>query len=234
VARIEQGAASRLTVGTLERVAAAVGARVVCRLSWNGEALDRLLDESHADVVERTVRLLQASGWVVATEVSFNFYCDRGAVDILAFHAATAVLLVVEVKSVVPDLLATLATLDRKVRLGRPIASTRGWTPRAVAALLVIRDDRTSRRRVAAHAATLQAAYPGRGRAVRSWLAAPNRSAPMRGLLFVTSDHQAVTGQRVRRRSTVRRASSTVANWQMTARARICHGSGASRPSEGR
>jgi hypothetical protein len=130
VARIEQGAASRLTVGTLERVAAAVGARVVCRLSWNGEALDPLLDESHADVVERTVRLLQASGWVVATEVSFNIYGDRGAVDILAFHSAAAVLLVVEVKSVVPDLQATLATLDRKVTLGRPIASARGWTPR--------------------------------------------------------------------------------------------------------
>ena len=33
----------------------ALGARLDCRLLWNGEALDRLLDESHAALVETVV-----------------------------------------------------------------------------------------------------------------------------------------------------------------------------------
>ena len=118
VGRIERGHADRVTVATLDKVAAALGGRVTCRLTWNGEGLDRLLDAEHAAIVEAVVRALRAADWLVATEVSFSIYGERGSIDVLAFHPSARVLLVVEVKSVVPDVQATLVTLDRKERVG--------------------------------------------------------------------------------------------------------------------
>jgi len=200
IARIEQGNAARLTIETLEKASRPLGARVVCRLSWNGEALDRLLDADHARIVEQVVHRLLAGGWLVATEVSFNIFGERGSVDILAFHTTTRALLVVEVKSVVPDVQATLVTLDRKERLAFDIARDRGWHAVTVGRLLVIRDDRTARRRIEQHGATFGNAFPDRIAAVRRWLKTPDPRQPLRGLWFLTSDTQAVARQRVRAR----------------------------------
>jgi transcriptional regulator with XRE-family HTH domain len=199
IARIEQGHADKVTVETLETVAAALDARVTCRLSWNGEGLDRLLDRDHATIVEEVVRILRVADWLVATEVSFNVYGERGSIDILAFHVPTRVLLVVEVKSVVPDVQATLVTLDRKERLAMQIARDRGWHAIAVARLLVIRDGRTSQRRVEQHAATFGNAFPDRIGQVRRQLRKPDPRQPLRGLWFLSIETQAVAGQRARR-----------------------------------
>jgi transcriptional regulator with XRE-family HTH domain len=117
IARIERGHADRTTVRTLIRVAEALGASLSVRLLWHGEGLDLLLDAAHADLTDLVLRLLRDTGWDVATEVSFNVRGDRGIIDILAFHSATGALLVIEVKTVVPDLQGMLGTLDRKVRV---------------------------------------------------------------------------------------------------------------------
>src|SRR5437588_727528 len=98
VARVELGGAGRLKVETLDRISGAMSARLELRLLWNGEALDRLLDEAHATLVEWLTRLLVYAGWVVAPEVSFSIFGERGSIDLLAFHEAAGVLLVVEVK----------------------------------------------------------------------------------------------------------------------------------------
>ena len=201
VARIEQGRADRATVATLDRVAAALGARVACRLLWQGEGLDRLLDADHAATVEAVVRALLGDGWLVATEVSFNIWGERGSIDILAFHPATRILLVIEVKSVVPDVQATLVTLDRKERLALEITSGRGWDAIAVARMLVIRDDRTARRRIEEHAATFGNAFPDRIGRIRAWLRAPDPTRPLRGLWFLSPGPQAVTKRRAHRPS---------------------------------
>ena len=76
--RTERGRADRVAVHVLVTVAAALGARIDVRLLWQGEGLDRLLDAGHADLVERTLELLTASDWLVATEVSFNVRGERG------------------------------------------------------------------------------------------------------------------------------------------------------------
>ena len=199
IARIEMGHASRVTVETLEKVARPLGARVLCRLIWQGEGLDRLLDANHAAIVEQMVRILSGLGWEVATEVSFNHFGERGSIDVLAFHLETRVLLVVEVKSVVPDVQATLVTLDRKERLALEIARDRGWNGVAVGKLLVIRDERTARRRIAQHAATFGTAFPDRIARIRAWIRRPEPARPLRGLWFLTSDSQAIARQRVRR-----------------------------------
>lgn len=208
ISRVERGGADRLTVRTLGRVADALGARLECRLLWNGEALDRLLDEAHAALVETFVRWLASLGWEMATEVSFSIQGERGSIDILAFHPSTATLLVVEAKSVVPDVQATFVALDRKTRLAGEIARGRGWRPSRLGRLLVVRDDRTARRRVSAHTATFASAFPARGWAVRGWLRDPAGSpaaagdrSPFSGLLFLPGARQAGARHRVAARS---------------------------------
>lgn len=195
IGRIERGSAERVAVHTLVRVAAAVDARIHLRLLWQGEGLDRLLDSRHADLVELTIRLLANADWTVAAEVSFSIRGERGSNDVMAFHPMTGSLLVVEVKSVVPDLQAMLAGLDRKRRLAREIARQRGWSATSVAKILVLPSDRTARRRVQMAAATLRSALPARTLEVRRWLRRP--LTPLEGILFVTDGHQAGTRHRV-------------------------------------
>ncbi len=116
------------------------------------------------------MRLLSDADWLSATEVSFNIDRERGSIDILAFHPSTGALLVVEVKSVVPDLQSMLHGIDRKARVARQVARERGWEVTSVSRLLILPDDRTSRRRVETHAATFDAALPARTVEVKRWL----------------------------------------------------------------
>ena len=204
ISRIERGDIKNVQVGDLERVAAALGATLDMRLRWHGEALDRLLDEDHARLVDIVVVLLRDAGWDVAVEASFSIWGERGSVDVLAWHPGTRVVLVVEVKSVVPDNQAMLVALDRKARLAPALADTRGWKPAAVARLLVVGDSAVSRRRIARLASTYDVALPARGRDVRRWLRAP--VGPLAGVLFVayvppgSTIHGLAGRQRVRRR----------------------------------
>ena len=198
IARVEHGHAACVTVEALEKVAKPLGARVLCRLAWNGEGLDRLLDADHASVVEQVVQTLHKSDWVVATEVSFNIWGERGSIDVLAFHPQTRALLVIEVKSVVPDVQATLVTLDRKERLAAQIARDRQWHAASVSRLLVIRDSRTARWRIDEHAATFGNAFPDRIARIRAWLRAPAAAESLRGLWFLSNESQAIARQRVR------------------------------------
>ena len=126
VAAVEGGV--RTDFGSsLIAITAALGGYLSVRILYQGEALDRLRDRRHAALIDAMVRRLRADGWDVVTEVSFNLYGERGSIDILAFHAATRALLVIEVKTVVPDVGGMLSTLDRKVRLAPDIARERGW-----------------------------------------------------------------------------------------------------------
>jgi transcriptional regulator with XRE-family HTH domain len=193
--RLERGRADRVAVATLVRIAAELGATVDVRVLWHGEGLDRLLDAAHADITDAVLRLLRDAGWEVATEVSFNVRGDRGTIDILAFHRPTGSLLVVEIKSVVPDLQAMLGTLDRKARVTGSFAEQRGWRATAISRLLVLPDDRTARRRIAQHEATFAAALPSRTAAVRRWIKRP--VGRLAGVLFLSDVHQVSTRHRV-------------------------------------
>jgi transcriptional regulator with XRE-family HTH domain len=188
IQRIERGGADSVNGGALRRVAAALGARFEQRLLWQGEALDRLLDEDHARLVDGVVRWLRSHGWEAVPEVTFAIYGERGSIDILAFHPATGSLLVVEVKTVVPDMQGMLSTLDRKVRLAPRIARDRGWTVRTTSRLLVLPEDSTVRRRVTALQATVDAILPSRTVAARRWAANP--TGPFAGVAFLrTATH---------------------------------------------
>lgn len=196
IARVELGRGDRVTYRTLDRIAQALGARLRSWLDWNGEAMDRLLDAEHASLVESVAARFRAAGWEVAAEVTFAIRGERGSVDLMAWHTATRVLLIVEVKSVVPDMQAMLVAIDRKVRLGREIASGRGWQALAVGRLLAVGTSRTARRRVEEHRATFDAEFPERFMAVRSYLAAPSAARPLRALIFVSGSPRLTTRHR--------------------------------------
>ncbi len=204
IARLERGQAEQVTLQRLVGVTAKLGATLHVRVLWHGEALDRLLDASHADLMDAVLRLLRDAAWQVATEVSFNDFGDRGTIDILAFHPATGSLLVIEIKSVVPDLQAMLGMLDRKVRIAPTIARDRGWQVATVSRLLVLPEDRTARRRVERHGAIFESALPQRTAAVRRWLKAPVKA--IAGILFLSDVRHVSTRHRVGKRQRSDRA----------------------------
>lgn len=183
IVEIEAGRGDRISADRLIRVIAALGGYLSIRVQYQGEGLDRLRDRRHAALVDRMVERLRDGGWEVATEVSFNSFGERGSIDILAFERTSGALLVIEVKSVVPDVGGMLATLDRKVRLSRELAEARGWQPRVIGRLLVLAEGTTQRRRVEDHAATFDNAFPSRNVEVNRWLQAPYGS--FAGLLFL-------------------------------------------------
>ena len=199
VSRAERGQVRHLTIRTIDRIAEALGARSSLRLYWHGEDLDRLLDAAHAGLVEQVVVLLAAHGWQVVPEATFSEFGERGSIDVLAYHPRFGALLIIEVKSVVPDMQAMLGGIDRKVRLGPKLAGRRGWRVRSVSRLLVLEEDRTSRRRLEAHGATVSAVMPLGSRAVRRWIAAP--TGPVGGVLFLPASPRTTTRRRVGRES---------------------------------
>ena len=198
ISRIERGRVRELSVGCLANVAAALEADLDVRLKWHGEELDRLIDAAHADLVERTVRLLRRFGWETRTEFTFNVRGERGSVDILAWRQAPRIVLVGEVKSRMADSQATNASLDRKTRLAPIYARELGWNAASVGRLLVLPEGRTARRHIAAHAATFASVLPVRGRDVGRWLRDPQPGARFGGPLFMADAHQASARRRVR------------------------------------
>lgn len=185
VSRAERGKLAELKVGTLRSIATALDADLVISIRWRGAELDRLLDEGHAALAGRVARMLEDLGWEVHPEVSYSVYGERGSIDLLAWHAHTRTLLVVEIKTELASLEATVRKLDEKVRLAPAVADERfGWRPRGIAHLLVLPASSTPRRQVRRHAAVLDKAFPVRGTVVREWLAAP--AGAIGGLMFAS------------------------------------------------
>ena len=193
--RIERGSGDALSVRVLTRVAGGRGARIRVTLLWQGEELDRLLDGDHARLVDWIVARLREAGWVVVPEATFAIRGERGSIDVLAWHPPSGRVLVVEVKSVVPDVQATLSGIDRKARLAPTVSRERGWTVRDVSRVLVLPADRTARRRVDLFAATFDQAFPARTVELRCWVEHPDRA--IAGVWFVPHATQAGARHRV-------------------------------------
>jgi len=93
--------------------------------------------------VDQVVRRLDRAGWDPIVEASFAIRGERGSIDVFARHRSTNTILVVEVKSVVPDAQAMLHALDRKTRLAAEIARAQAGR----ASLLAACSSSASRRR---------------------------------------------------------------------------------------
>jgi transcriptional regulator with XRE-family HTH domain len=174
VSLVERGAVDRLALRTVRRLFEALEASVELDLRWRRGELDRLLDRRHASLVEGTVRWLRRAGWLVEVEASYAIYGERGSIDVLAFEPRSLTLLVVEVKSELAAVEATVRKLDEKVRHAAAIARSRfGWRADTAVRLLVLPATTTSRRRVRDHEATFETVFPMRGAVLRRWLRNP-------------------------------------------------------------
>jgi transcriptional regulator with XRE-family HTH domain len=191
VSLIERGHSDKASLPAIQAVASAVDARLVLEIRWRAGDLDRLTDAGHARLTGAFARRLRDLGWEVRIEVTYTIRGRSGSVDILGWHAATCVLLVVEIKTSIASGEAALRKLDEKVRIASELARERfGWHPVAVGRLLAIEDTSTNRRRLANHDSFLDAALPTSGSAIRRWLASPVGAVDGRTFLS-TSDHAA-------------------------------------------
>jgi transcriptional regulator with XRE-family HTH domain len=173
VSDVERGHLERVALGTLHDLAAGVDARASVGLSWRAGDLDRLTDERHAALAEVVARLLRALGWEVHAEVTFSIDGERGSIDLLAWHATTRSLLVVEIKTELTSVEATLRAHDTKHRLARVVAGRFGWRPATISRLIVLPDGSTARRRVSRLAALVGPSMTTDAWRVRAWLRAP-------------------------------------------------------------
>lgn len=183
VSDFERGQLGGMRFEDVRAMLAVVDARLVVTVSWRGGLLDRLLDEGHAAIVNAVSARLRADGWDVLPEATYSIYRERGSIDILAWHAESRTLLVVEVKTEITSAEELLRRHDEKVRLGPQICRERfNASPTSVGRLLVIADTGANRRRVARLDAMLSPVYPRRGASLTAWLRRP--SGPTGGLLF--------------------------------------------------
>jgi transcriptional regulator with XRE-family HTH domain len=190
VSRIELGESRRIAWADLVAVAESLDARLELDLRWRGEALDRLIDESHAALVDRLVGIYRDCGWEVAVEASFSVYGERGSIDVFARQPEVQVVAVNEVKASIGEAGATVMGIDRKSRLAPLLARERGWTCLAVARFLVAAADPTSRHRIREHDDLFRAALPARTRACLDWIRRPTRQAPS-GIIFLADSRPA-------------------------------------------
>ncbi len=198
VSRFEAGFLAGMSVGTCRKVAAAAGIELwlTPRSPRLGD-VERLIDRRHAALVDAVVGFLRVAGWEVTTEYSFNHYGDRGCVDVLAWHPLARALLIVEVKSELRDIQATLHALDVKVRVvpGR-VREEKNWAVASVGSVLVLPALSTERDHVARHRQIFEVALPERTVEVKRWLGQPDRN--LRGVWFVRVSREAIVTQRVR------------------------------------
>ena len=204
ISDLERGHVEAHPIRTLRAVLAALDARCEFDVLWRGGALDRLLDERHARLVEAVVATLQAAGWDVIPELTYSEFGERGSIDVVGLRPDLKVALVGEIKSEITAIETTNRRFDPKIRLAPTIIRKQfGFVPTVVGAVLVLPEDSTARRRVADHRATFAARLPARAREIRAWLDRPEGA--LRGIWFLSDNarHDAkrrpVTPDRVRK-----------------------------------
>ena len=140
----------------------------------------------HDALARRFVRLPE---WRLLPEVSFSVYGERGVIDVIAWHARSGALVVIELKSEIVDVQELIGSLDRYRRLAPVIARERGLRPRTISTWLVVADGTTNRRAVSDHGLVFRSRYPTDGRAMREWLRDP--TAEVAALSFLPYVHAA-------------------------------------------
>lgn len=207
ISRLERGRLESVGLGTLRRVAIELDVSIAMTANWHGGQGDRLLDRAHAAIVDHVIDALKEMEWEVMPEFTFNHFGDRGSVDILAWHPAQRILLIIEVKATLTDLQGLLASLSRKLRVVPDLVrKSLGWDADHVARIVVVAGTAANRSIVARHAATFDASFPARSREIHSWLRRP--MGALAGVWFVSTSSlgsgMSVARTRIRRASRAR------------------------------
>ncbi len=184
ISRLERGHLERAALGTILSAAKALDIQITLSARSRGADLDRLVNGRHAGLHESVARWfsLERSDWILAPEVSFSIYGERGVIDILAWHPGHRALIVIELKTDVVDVNELIGQMNQRRRLAGRIAAERGWAAHTVSVWVIVADGRTNRARLARYRVLLRNAFPSDGRAIRGWLARPE--SPLAALSF--------------------------------------------------
>jgi len=195
ISRAECGHLDELSLVALRAIAGALDIRLEFAPWWRGGDLDRIVNAGHTAMHEAVARRFASlPGWTTEAEVTFSIYGERGSIDLLGFHAGRRALIVVELKTEIPDPPGVVAQVDRYARLAGRVATDRGWdvAPGLVSRWVVVGESSMTRRQVARHQAMMRNAFPADGRAIDGWLADPRR--PISCLSFISPDHEPESG----------------------------------------
>lgn len=178
ISAIERGHLERVSIGTILVIARVMEIHVTLSARWHAGDLDRLIAGRHGRLHESVARWFETElpAWILAPEVSFSIFGERGIIDILAWHPGHRALLVIELKTDIVDVNGLLGTMDQRRRLARQIARDRGWDALTVSTWVLVAGGRTNRARLAAHRSMLRNAFPVDGRTMAAWLRRPDRS----------------------------------------------------------
>lgn len=176
VSVVERGHLDRIPFGKILSILGALDIRISHRIWWQGGDLDRLVNVRHARLHESVAGWFDGAlpEWVLAPEVSFSIYGERGIIDILAWHPGRRALVVIELKTDIVEVNELIGTVDRKRRLAREIALERGWDPLTISTWVIVARSRTNEARLTAHRSMLRNAFSADGVAMHRWLHAPN------------------------------------------------------------
>jgi transcriptional regulator with XRE-family HTH domain len=195
VSRAERGHLAAILLPNLRAIGAVLDIRLDFAPWWRGGQLDRMINAGHGALHEQVARMLgELPGWASAAEVTFSIFGERGSIDLLAWHADRRALLVVELKTEIPDPAALIAQVDRYARLARAVATERGWDAATVSRWVAVAESDMNRRQVSRHRAMLRNAFPANGHGMRHWLRSP--AEPISALSFLADVHAGSTNGR--------------------------------------
>lgn len=177
VSAVERGHLEQLSIGTLLEIARVLEIQITFGTRWRAGELDRLISGRHSRLHEAVAAWFATTlpDWILAPEVSFSIFGERGIIDILAWHPGRRALLVIELKTDLADVNELIGSMDRRRRLAWDIAKDRGWEPLSVSTWVLVAGGRTNRARISAHRTLLRTAFPVDGRTVVGWLRRPDR-----------------------------------------------------------
>lgn len=209
VSHLEHGVLDELTIGALRRIVAAIGMHIDLVPKWKSVDLEREMVGAHDALQAAVLRLIRRTpGWVAEAEVTYSFFGDRGAIDILAWHAASRTLLIIELKTLLVEPAELKRKNDERRRRAHEIAAERGWRPDTVSLWVILTETRTNRARVARNAEILLTSDTLDGRAMRAWLRQPTGAVDA---LSYWTEPQAIFRRRVRLTKVEREARATKA-----------------------
>ncbi|MEI7744230.1 MAG: helix-turn-helix domain-containing protein [Chloroflexota bacterium] len=186
--RIECGRADHLDLNVVERVFAALGARVSLAADVRHLAdRERQADGVHAVLNGASARRHARDGWSTASEVQIGRDRPRGWIDLLAFRPADNALVVQETKCDLVDFGALQRSLAFYEREAVAVARDLGWTPRRVVVLLVALDTASIAARLRDNRDLVDQGFPAITATTAAWLKDPTAPAP-RGWTLAMAD----------------------------------------------
>jgi transcriptional regulator with XRE-family HTH domain len=198
VCLVERGALAHLTFSTASTLLNAMGARLVVDVDAPYLAdRERQHDPAHARLGAHVVALLRRAGWETRREVEVGGDRSRGWIDLLAFHPASGVMLVIEIKTEIHDLGQIERSLGWYEREAWAAARRLGWRPTREVGCLLLLATEANELRSAANRASIDVGFPLRARHLGSVVnggAAPTETGRAIALIDPRSHRRAWCG----------------------------------------